>query len=255
MALSNAQICQLLESNFCSTLFIHSMQTITVFKVFFLIHQLNPSSDILQAQRGLNLISISLVAPSLDRRPPHPPWVDLGTSTNFLWNIHTFLARNQTWDQLGFFPEKKLLAICTGLVLHSHLQVLMGSMSHSSMGLSTTTVCTLSLHCTGPCDFSFLKVFSFTPISANPPQRCYSFGGRRAVLESWCRRCPGCTSSPAASPRCTPLLATAQCVQFWGGEENSHLVTLEAGGVSFLYLSTLLLLHSFTPELWCIGGF
>ena len=32
----------------------------------------------------------------------------------------------------------------------AHLQVLMGSMSHSSMGLSTTTVCTLSLHCTGP---------------------------------------------------------------------------------------------------------
>ena len=108
MALSNAQICQLLESNFCSTLFIHSMQTITVFKVFFLIHQLNPSSDLLQAQRSLNLISISLVAPSLDCRPPHPPWVDLGTSTNFLWNIHTFLARNQTWDQLSFFPEKTI---------------------------------------------------------------------------------------------------------------------------------------------------
>ena len=35
-------------------------------------------------------------------------------------------------------------------VPRAHLQVLMGSMSHSSMGLSTTTVCTLSLHCTGP---------------------------------------------------------------------------------------------------------
>ena len=180
MALSNAQICQLLESNFCSTLFIHSMQTITVFKVFFLIHQLNPSSDLLQAQRGLNLISISLVAPSLDRRPPHPPWVDLGPSTNFLWNIHTFLARNQTWDQLGFFPEKKLLAICTGLVLHSHLQVLMGSMSHSSMGLSTTTVCTLSLHCTGPCDFS--KGFLFYSHLCQPTSTMLQLWGAQSCF-------------------------------------------------------------------------
>ena len=46
------------------------------------------------------------------------------------------------WEQLNQFS-------CSN-VPKAHLQVLMGSMSHSSMGLSTTTVCTLSLHCTGP---------------------------------------------------------------------------------------------------------
>ena len=128
----------------------------------------------------------------------------------------------------------------------SHLQVLMGSMSHSSMGLSTTTVCTLSLHCTGPW-YSGIVVSSWVqyyPDKANvPPPQCCSFLVRTALLGSWCRRCRGCTSSPAASPRCTPPLATGRCEhKALDGGDSTHLVTLEAGGVALLHLLALLLL-------------
>ena len=113
---------------------------------------------------------LNRVTPLLDRRLPDPPWIDLRPCADFFGDVNTVLSCHEAWDQLGDVPAIDGLfslkwsprkfdniwdfgpTAIFGLskVWNPDLQVLMGSMSHSSMGLSTTTVCTLSLHCTAP---------------------------------------------------------------------------------------------------------
>ena len=69
--------------------------------------------------------------------------ISLGTSTQ------SCVATKRGTNFVTCLGERLNQLSCSN-VPRPHLQVLMGSMSHSSMGLSTTTVCTLSLHCTGP---------------------------------------------------------------------------------------------------------
>ena len=91
---------------------------------------------------------------------------------------HSNFSKHLEFIAKLFFPMNKTHLVQT--FFGAHLQVLMGSMSHSSMGLSTTTVCTLSLHCTGPCDFS--KGFLFYSHLCQPTSTMLQLWGAQSCF-------------------------------------------------------------------------
>ena len=162
------------------------------------------------------------------------------------------------------------------------MQVLIGSMSHSSMGLSTTTVCTLSLHCTAPCNQTrgigqHVPIKSYEPSSTllsktlrktvNNSQHARSLQSDEllylcqttsTMLQlSGAQSCFGILVQEVSgvyfftccfSKVHTSLGHCTKCTVYQRGGGSSHLVALETGRVSLLYLGTLLLLNSST--LW-----